>query len=120
MGHKVLVVDDASFMRMMIKNILLKNSFEVAGEAADGLQAVEMYKATQPDAVLLDVTMPQMDGLQALIEIKKFDPNAKVIMCSAMGQESMVIEAIKSGALDFIVKPFQPERIIKTLQKLLD
>lgn len=119
MGNRILVVDDASFMRMMIKDILKKNSFEIAGEASDGLSAIEQYKETKPDAVMLDVTMPNMDGLQTLVELKKIDPHAKIIMCSAMGQESMVIEAIKSGAQDFIVKPFQAERIIKALHKML-
>ncbi|MDD4698844.1 MAG: response regulator [Oscillospiraceae bacterium] len=119
MSKKILVVDDASFMRMMIKDILEKNSFEIAGEAADGLAAIEKYKETKPDIVILDITMPNMDGLQALIELRKVDPNAKVIMCSAMGQESMVIDAIKSGAADFIVKPFQADRIIKAIQRVV-
>lgn len=119
MSKSVLVVDDAAFMRMMIKDILVKNSFEIAGEASDGLIAIEKYKESKPDVVLLDITMPNMNGLETLAELKKIDPNAKVIMCSAMGQESMVIEAIKSGASDFIVKPFQGDRIIKAVQKVL-
>ncbi|MDF2566600.1 MAG: cheY [Oscillospiraceae bacterium] len=119
MGKRILVVDDASFMRMMIKDILVKNSFEIADEAADGVAAVEKYHSSNPDVVILDITMPNMDGLQTLNEIKKIDPNAKVIMCSAMGQESMVIEAIKSGAADFIVKPFQADRIVKAVNKVL-
>lgn len=118
MSKRILVVDDACFMRMMIKDILQKNSFEIAGEASDGLDAVEKYKETNPDIVIMDITMPNMDGLQALIELKKVDPNAKVIMCSAMGQESMVIDAIKSGAADFIVKPFQADRILKAIQRV--
>jgi len=118
MSKSILVVDDASFMRMLIKDILVKNSYTVAGEASDGLAAIEKYKELSPDAVLLDITMPNMDGLTTLNEIKKIDPAAKVIMCSAMGQESMVIDAIKAGAIDFIVKPFQADRIIKALAKL--
>ncbi len=118
-SKRILVVDDAAFMRMMIKDILVKNSYEIAGEASDGLMAIEKYMESRPDVVLLDITMPNMNGLETLNELKKIDPNAKVIMCSAMGQESMVIDAIKSGASDFIVKPFQGERIIKAVQKVL-
>lgn len=120
MDKKVLVVDDASFMRMMIKDILKKNSFTDVHEASDGMMAVDRYKEFQPDITLLDITMPNMDGLQTLKAIKAIDPDAKVIMCSAMGQESMVIDAIKSGALDFIVKPFQADRIIKAINKALE
>lgn len=120
MDKKILVVDDASFMRMMIKDILKKNGYTEVDEAADGMLAVEKYKEFQPDLVLLDITMPNMDGLQTLKELKAIDPNAKVIMCSAMGQEAMVIDAIKSGALDFIVKPFQADRIIKALSKAFE
>lgn len=98
MAQKILIVDDAAFMRMMIKDILTKNGYEVVGEAADGLQAVEKYKELQPDLVTMDITMPEMDGITALKEIKKIDPNAKVIMCSAMGQQAMVIDAIQAGA----------------------
>jgi two-component system chemotaxis response regulator CheY len=119
MGNRILIVDDASFMRMMIKEILVKNSYEVAGEASDGIIAVEKFQEIKPDAVILDITMPNMDGLQTLIELRKLNPNVKVIMCSAMGQESMVIEAIKSGASDFIVKPFQADRILKAIQRVL-
>jgi len=119
MGKGILVVDDASFMRMMIKDILTKNAYEIAGEASDGQLAVELYSQVKPDAVIMDITMPNMDGLQALKELKKIDPDARVIMCSAMGQESMVIDAIKSGASDFIVKPFQADRVLKALQKVV-
>ncbi|NLK40293.1 MAG: response regulator [Clostridiales bacterium] len=117
MSKKIMIVDDATFMRLMIKDILVKNSYEIAAEANDGLEAVEKYKETRPDAVILDITMPNMDGLTTLVEIKKHDPDAKVIICSAMGQESIVIEAIKAGASDFIVKPFHADRILKALQK---
>lgn len=116
---KVLIVDDAAFMRMMIKDILVKNGFEISGEAPNGLKAVELYKADKPDIVTLDITMPEMDGIQALKEIRAYDPGAKVIMCSAMGQQAMVMEAIKSGAKDFIVKPFQAERVLEAIKKVL-
>ena len=119
MAHRILIVDDAAFMRMMIKDILTKNGYEVVAEAADGAQAVEKYKETQPDLVTMDITMPEMDGITALKEIKKINPNAKVIMCSAMGQQAMVIDAIQAGAKDFIVKPFQADRVIEAIQKAL-
>ena len=117
MSHKILVVDDAAFMRMMIKDILVKNGYDVVGEGADGHQAIELYKETNPDLVTMDITMPEMDGITALKVIRKINPNAKVIMCSAMGQQAMVIEAIQAGAKDFIVKPFEPTRIIQTVEK---
>ena len=116
---KILIVDDAAFMRMMIKDVITKNGFEVAGEAVNGMDAVDKYNELKPDLVLMDITMPEMDGIQALKKIKEGDSNAKVIMCSAMGQQAMVIEAIQSGAKDFIVKPFQPERILEAVQKVL-
>lgn len=119
MAYKVLVVDDASFMRMMLKDILLKNGFEVIGEADNGLQAIEKYKELEPDLVTMDITMPQLDGVEALKEIKNFNPNAKIIMCSAMGQKAMVIDAIQAGATDFIVKPFQADRVVEAAQKAL-
>jgi two-component system chemotaxis response regulator CheY len=119
MSSKVLIVDDAAFMRMMIKEILTKNGYSVVGEASDGVQAVEKYKELGPDLVTMDITMPEMDGITALKEIKKFDPNARVIMCSAMGQQAMVIDAIQAGAKDFIVKPFQADRVIEAIKKTL-
>jgi two-component system chemotaxis response regulator CheY len=119
MANKILIVDDAAFMRMMIKDILSKNGFEVVGEANDGAQAVVKYKELSPDLVTMDITMPEMDGITALKEIKKFDPNAKVIMCSAMGQQAMVIDAIQAGAKDFIVKPFQADRVIEAIKKTI-
>jgi two-component system chemotaxis response regulator CheY len=115
----VLIVDDAAFMRMMIKDILSKNGFEIAGEAANGAEAVEKYKELNPDLVTMDITMPEMDGIQALKEINQVDSGAKVIMCSAMGQQSMVIDAIQSGAKDFIVKPFQADRVLEAIKKVL-
>jgi two-component system chemotaxis response regulator CheY len=119
MSNKVLVVDDAAFMRMMIKEILTKNGYTVVGEASDGAQAVEKYKELGPDLVTMDITMPEMDGITALKEIKKIDPNARVIMCSAMGQQAMVIDAIQAGAKDFIVKPFQADRVLEAIKKTL-
>ena len=119
MGNRILIVDDAAFMRMMIKDILTKNGYEVVGEAADGHQAVEKYKEVQPDLVTMDITMPEMDGITALKEIKKINPNAKIIMCSAMGQQAMVIDAIQAGAKDFIVKPFQADRVLEAISKTL-
>lgn len=119
MANKILIVDDAAFMRMMIKDILTKNGYEVVGEANDGAQAIEKYKELNPELVTMDITMPEMDGITALKEIKKIDPNAKVIMCSAMGQQAMVIDAIQAGAKDFIVKPFQADRVIEAIKKTL-
>lgn len=117
MATKVLVVDDAAFMRMMIKDILGKNGYEIVGEAENGQKAVEKYQELHPDITTMDITMPEMDGITAVKEIKKMDPAAKVIMCSAMGQQAMVIEAIQSGAKDFIVKPFQPDRVLEAVRK---
>lgn len=119
MGKRVLVVDDAAFMRMMIKDILGKNGYEIAGEAENGSVAVDKYKEIKPDIVTMDITMPEMDGIAAVKEIMAFDPAAKVIMCSAMGQQSMVIDAIQAGAKDFIVKPFQPERVLEAVAKAI-
>jgi two-component system chemotaxis response regulator CheY len=116
---KILVVDDAAFMRMMIKDTLGKLGYPDVEEAADGQIAVEKYQQLNPDLVMLDVTMPNLDGIGALKAIKAINPNAKVVMCSAMGQESMVVEAIKRGALDCIVKPFKPDRIAKTMKAVL-
>ena len=119
MAKNILICDDAAFMRMMIKDILTKNGYNVAGEAENGIKAVEKYKEVSPDLVLMDITMPEMDGIQALKEIKKQDAGAKVIMCSAMGQQAMVIESIQAGAKDFIVKPFQAERVIEAVKKVV-
>ncbi|OGX60715.1 MAG: two-component system response regulator [Paenibacillus sp. RIFOXYA1_FULL_44_5] len=119
MSNRILVVDDAAFMRMMIKDILTKNGYEVVGEAQDGGHAIEKFKELAPDLVTMDITMPEMDGISALKEIRKMDANAKVIMCSAMGQQAMVIDAIQAGAKDFIVKPFQADRVIEAIKKTL-
>ena len=117
---KIMLVDDAAFMRMMVKNALTKSGYDNFVEAQDGAEAVKKYDEEKPDMVIMDITMPNMDGLEALKKIKELDSDSQVVMCSAMGQESMVIEAIKSGAKDFIVKPFKPERILKTVTGLLE
>lgn len=119
MGKRILIVDDAAFMRMMIKDILTKNGYNVVGEAENGAKAFEKYNELKPDLVLMDITMPEVDGIAALKKIKGSDPNAMVIMCSAMGQQAMVIEAIQGGAKDFIVKPFQPERVLEAVKKVV-
>jgi two-component system chemotaxis response regulator CheY len=118
-AHRILIVDDAAFMRMMLRDILTKNGFEIAGEAANGAVAIERYKETRPDLVTMDITMPELDGITAVREIRKIDPQARIVMCSAMGQQAMVIEAIQAGARDFIVKPFQPERVLEAVRKTL-
>ena len=115
----VLIADDAAFMRMMIKNILTDAGYEIVGEAENGTVAVSKYRELKPDLTTMDITMPEMDGLAALKEIRDQDPEARVVMCSAMGQQSMVIESIQAGARDFIVKPFQPDRVLEAIQKAL-
>ena len=115
---RVLVVDDAAFMRLRAAKVLQDNGHEVA-QAENGLEAVRKYAEWRPDAVLLDITMPEMDGLTALREIRKIDPHARVAMVTAMGQQAIVMEALKSGAKDFVLKPFQPDRVLSALQKLL-
>ncbi len=119
MAKNVLICDDAAFMRMMIKDILSKNGYNVAGEAENGAKAVEKYAELKPDLVLMDITMPEMDGIQALKKIKAADPGAMVIMCSAMGQQAMVIESIQAGAKDCIVKPFQADRVLEAVKKVI-
>lgn len=116
---KILIVDDAAFMRMILKDTLIKEGYNEIYEAADGIEAVEVYEAIHPELVIMDITMPNMDGLAALREIRQRDPNASVVMCSAMGQESIVIEAIKAGAKDFIVKPFKIERVLRTVANII-
>ena len=115
---RVLIVDDAMFMRMMLKDILSKNGYEVVGEAENGLDAISKYKDIKPDILTMDITMPELDGIGALKKITEFDSNANVVMCSAMGQQAMVIEAIQNGAKDFIVKPFQATRVIEAISKV--
>ena len=118
MAKNILIVDDAAFMRMMIKDILTKNGYNVVGEAENGLKAVEKYTELKPDLVLMDITM-ELDGIGALKKIKEADSNALVIMCSAMGQQAMVIESIQAGAKDFIVKPFQADRVLEAVKKVV-
>lgn len=115
----VLIVDDAAFMRMMLRDILTKHGYEVVGEAENGAQAVQKYNDTKPDVVTMDITMPEMDGITAVKGIMRIAPEAKIIMCSAMGQQAMVIDAIQAGAKDFIVKPFQADRVIDAVNKVL-
>ena len=119
MAKNILICDDAAFMRMMIKDILTKNGYNVVGEAENGAKGVEKYNELKPDLVLMDITMPEMDGIAALKAIKANDPGASVIMCSAMGQQAMVIESIQSGAKDFIVKPFQADRVLEAVKKVI-
>ena len=119
MGHTVLVCDDAIFMRTMITDILTQAGYDVIGEAETGAQAVETYRQLKPDLVTMDIVMPDMGGIEAVREICKDSPEAKILMCSAMGQQALVVEAIQAGAKDFVVKPFQPSRVLEAVQRLL-
>ena len=119
MAKKILLVDDAAFMRKMIKDTLSKNGYTDLYEAVDGADAVEKYSEIKPDLVIMDITMPNMDGLEALKAIRAKDGNANVVMCSAMGQEAMVVEAVQAGIKDFIVKPFKGDRLIKTVSSIV-
>jgi two-component system, chemotaxis family, chemotaxis protein CheY len=119
MSHTVLICDDAIFMRTMIGDILTQAGFQIVGEAETGLQAVQRYRELKPDLVTMDIVMPDMGGIDAVREIMKDDPSAKVLMCSAMGQQALVIEAIQAGARDFVVKPFQPSRVLEAVQRVL-
>jgi two-component system chemotaxis response regulator CheY len=116
---KIMVVDDAGFIRLMLSDMLISVGFDVVAAATNGIEAVQLYKRYQPDLVTMDITMPDMDGLEALGEIMKINPKAKVIMCSAMGQQRMVIDAIRVGAKDFIVKPFQKDRVVEAINRVL-
>ena len=119
MSHSVLVCDDASFMRTMISDILSQAGYEVVGEAETGVQAVEKYKQLKPDLVTMDIVMPDMGGIEAVKAIVEHDPGARILMCSAMGQQALVVEAIQVGAKDFVVKPFQPSRVLEAVQRVL-
>ena len=119
MAPSVLIVDDALFMRMMIKDILSKDGFVIAGEAENGVEAVEKYADLKPDLVTMDIVMPEMDGIEAVRNIIKMDPDAKVLMCSAMGQQPLVVESLEAGARDFIIKPFQPAKVVEAVRKAL-
>ena len=119
MGKRIMIVDDAAFMRMMLRDILTKHGYEVCGEASNGKEAVQKFNELKPDLVTMDITMPEMDGISALRAIKALDKSAKVIMCSAMGQQAMVIESIQAGSENFIVKPFQAESVIGIIKKTI-
>ena len=119
MAPTVLIVDDALFMRMMIKDILSKDGFEIVGEAENGVEAVKKYAELRPDLVTMDIVMPEMDGIEAVRNIMKLDPAARVLMCSAMGQQPLVVEALEAGAKDFIIKPFQPAKVVEAVRKAL-
>ncbi|WP_416147844.1 response regulator [Salipaludibacillus sp. HK11] len=116
---KLLITDDAAFMRMTLKKMVTDAGYEVVAEAENGLRAVELFEEHRPDIVTMDITMPEMNGIEALQKIKQIDPKAKVLMCSAMGQQNMVVDAIQKGAIDFIVKPFDQNRIKEALEKAL-
>jgi two-component system chemotaxis response regulator CheY len=118
-GHSVLVCDDAIFMRTMISDILSQAGFEIVGEAESGVEAVQQYRNLRPDLVTMDIVMPDMGGIDAVREICKEDPSARILMCSAMGQQALVVEAIQAGAKDFVVKPFQPSRVLEAVQRVL-
>jgi len=120
MKARVLIADDASFMRQMIREIVESEGFEVCGEAFDGVEAVDEFKRLQPDVVTMDIVMPRKSGIDAVRGIIEIDPGARVVMCSALGQEALVDEAMQAGATDFIVKPFKPECVIDTIQKALE
>jgi two-component system chemotaxis response regulator CheY len=120
MGINVLIVDDLTFIKMVLKDLVEKAGFRVVGEASDGEEALRLFEEKHPDIVLMDITMPKMDGLTALQRILALDPQAKVIMCSALGQQRLILQAIQLGAKDFIVKPFRPERVIGSIKKILD
>ena len=119
MSRTVLICDDAIFMRTMVSDILQQAGFEVVGEAESGLQAIEKYQALRPDLVTMDIVMPDMGGIDAVREITKLDPQARVLMCSAMGQQALVVEALQAGAKDFVVKPFQPSRVLEAVERIL-
>ena len=119
MGSKVMIVDDALFMRNMLRNIFSEAGFEVIGEAQNGSEAVEKYTQLQPELVTMDIVMPEKSGIEALKEIVAIDGSARIIICSALGQESLIMEALEAGARDFIVKPFKPEKVIEVAQKVL-
>lgn len=117
---KVLIVDDANFMQITLEKVLQLGSHQVVGKANNGIEAIQLYKETKPEIVLLDITMPEMDGIETISEIMKMDPEAKVIMCSAMGQQKIVVKAIELGAKDFIVKPFDESKVLETVDRVLN
>lgn len=120
MAINIMIVDDLAFIKLLLKDLIEKAGFRVVGEASDGEEAIDMYQDKKPDLMLLDITMPKMDGITALKKILALDPDAKIIMCSALGQQRLIVQAIQLGAKDFIVKPFRPERVISSIKKALD
>lgn len=116
---RIMIVDDAAFMRLILKQMLASHDLEVVAEAANGLEAIRQYEIHRPDVVTMDITMPEMDGVEAVKQLKAVDPDVKVIMCSAMGQQQMILSAIGAGAIDFIVKPYQADRVISSIKKAL-
>jgi len=120
LSKRVLIVDDAAFMRMMLRNILTKAGYEIVGEAENGKSALDLYKELKPDVVTMDITMPEMNGIEAVKALKQVDPQARVVMISAMGQQAMVMEAVQAGAKDFIVKPFQQDRVLQAIESALN
>ena len=120
MATRILLVDDTAFMRRMLREILTREGYEVAGEARNGREAVEQYRAVRPDLVIMDITMPEMDGIAAVREILGADPAARIVMCSALGQDEPIVEALDAGARDFILKPFLPEKVLEAVRKILD
>lgn len=120
MAINIMIVDDLAFIKLLLKDLIEKAGFRVVGEASDGEEAIDMYQVKKPDLVLLDITMPKMDGITALKKILALDPGAKIIMCSALGQQRLIVQAIRLGAKDFIVKPFRPDRVISSIKKALD
>jgi len=117
-ASRILIVDDASFMRMMLRNILSSHGYQIVGEAENGLKAIEAYQQLKPDIMLIDLIMPEMGGIEAVKRIVQIDPHAKIIICSAMGQQALVVEAMQAGAKDFIIKPFQPTSVTEAVQLL--
>jgi two-component system chemotaxis response regulator CheY len=119
MALRILLVDDTTFMRRMLRDILVRAGFEVSAEASNGRQAVEAYRQTRPDLVIMDITMPEMDGVAAVREIAGADPMARIVMCSALGQQELIVEALEAGARDFVVKPFVPEKVLEAVRKVM-
>ena len=120
MGINILIADDLQFIKLVLRDLVEKAGFRVVGEASNGEEAVELFQDKRPDVVLMDITMPKMDGLTALKKILKIDPGANIIMCSALGQQTLIVQALQMGAKDFVVKPFRPERVINSIKKILD
>ena len=118
-AQRVLLVDDTTFMRRMLRDILVRAGFEVSAEASNGRQAVEAYRQARPDLVIMDITMPEMDGVAAVREIAGADPAARIVMCSALGQQELIVEALEAGARDFVVKPFVPEKVLEAVRKVM-